>query len=470
MFFYPVLVLSKFLLLCALTTYDAPTYIGITAIDAGVHVAHYATYATLTRSGLQLPVGAFMPAPEAPGAGDVVVYAAPAAVATWRSSASVLECISGLATILGAVVSRVTDVLGQQHQRLSQRLIIHIPPILLLPKSTHIPGLLPYPWALNKSIPTPSSLVRLAQLVLGTGPFESSYEPTFPPITSTPLIWLEASLIGSSIPRPDTCVLSTLGMCPAGYVHPESDTAGQRRPNLALLDELEGPTELMVYEPPPPSDEFALSLDVREPQYIIIHVRACLIGLVVACCAAFMVFLFIKFTLRLVFRLARLGFNLVHTLSMSGCIMANHFLGRMLEVLADTWGKLWRLVLEAHIRYASRTKIPPVAPVVEANIPTLIESPQKRRGKKKKKASKGSRAVPPSLPPPVQSSATVVESVRRPTSPTPSGSQTTAIDNPADDEGGEWTTVTRTRKNRQASRPAPAGQAGSKSKGGRGRQ
>ncbi|KAG9081205.1 hypothetical protein FS749_007819, partial [Ceratobasidium sp. UAMH 11750] len=222
---------------------------------------------------------------------------------------------------------------------------------------------------------------------------------------------------------------------------------------------------LMVYEPPPPSDEFALSLEVREQPYIIIHVRACLIGLVVACCAVFLVFHLVKFTLRLIFRLSRLVFNLV-----CGYIMANHFLEGVLGMLADIRGKLWRLVFEAHIRYASRTQIPPVAPVVEASVPTLIESPRKRSGKKKKKASKGSRVVPPSLPSPVQSSATVVEGLHRPTSPTLSGSQTTLIDNPADDEGGEWTTVTRTRKNQRASRPIPSGQAGSKSEGGRGRQ
>ncbi|KAG9089847.1 hypothetical protein FS749_000999 [Ceratobasidium sp. UAMH 11750] len=254
-------------------------------------------------------------------------------------------------------------------------------------------------------------------------------------------------------------------MCPRGSAH-LSDTTGRRRPNLALLDELEGPTELMVYEPPPPSDEFALSLDVRGQQYIIIHVRACLIGLVVACCAVFLVFLFIKFTLRLAFRLARLVFDLVYTLSMSGCILANHFLEGVLDILADIRGKLWRLVLEAHIRYASRVKIPPVVPVVEANMPALVDSPRKRSRQKKKKASKGSRAVPPSLPQPIQPSATIVEGLRHSTSPTPPGSQTIVSGNPADDEGGEWTTVTRMSKKRRASRPIPSGQAGSKSEGG----
>ncbi|KAG9090098.1 hypothetical protein FS749_000815 [Ceratobasidium sp. UAMH 11750] len=486
LFFYPDIVLAKFLLLCVLTTHDAPTYISITAIDAGLRAAHYATYAALTQSGLQLPVGVFMPAPEAIGAGDVVVYVGPAAVATWRSSTGVLERISGFATILRAVVSRVADALHQQHQRLSQRLITHIP-LILLPESTHMPGLLAYPWALNKSTTTPFSPVRLAQLVLGTGPIESSYEP-ISPTTGMPLTWLEASLIGSSVPRSDTCVLSTLGMCPASGAHP-SETTWQRRPNLALLDELEGPTSLMVYEPPPPSDEFALSLDVRGQQYIIIHVRACLIGLIVACCAVFLVFYLVKFTLRLIFRLSRLVFDLVYTLSVSGCIMANHFLEGVLDILADIRGKLWRLVLEAHIRYAPRTKIPPVAPVVEADVPTLVKSLRKRSGKKKKKASKGelerlvlpacadystmdvgSRAVPPSLPPLVQPSATVVEDRRHPTSSTPSDSQTIIIGKPADDEGGEWTTVTRTRKNRKVSRPIPSGQAGSKSEGGMGRQ
>ncbi|KAG9100144.1 hypothetical protein FS749_016096 [Ceratobasidium sp. UAMH 11750] len=55
LFFYPTPVLTKFLLLCVLTTHDASTYTGITAVDAGLRAAHYATYAALTRSGYSYP-------------------------------------------------------------------------------------------------------------------------------------------------------------------------------------------------------------------------------------------------------------------------------------------------------------------------------------------------------------------------------------------------------------------------------
>ncbi|KAG9076645.1 hypothetical protein FS749_011548 [Ceratobasidium sp. UAMH 11750] len=400
-----------------------------------------------------------MPAPEALGAGDMVLYAAPAAVATWSSSLGILERASNLPITLKVVVSRTVDALRKQWDSYLD-LLAHAQPAMLL-ASERIHHLEKAPWSRRNESSILSSIH-----IYNYPALLPIFVPPLPPLLGPdicPLPVLGACVIGSDVPDP-------VATYPAGGVHPSdavkashSTDLGQRRPNLELLDELEGPTSLIVYEPPPPSDEFALSLNVRDQPYLIIHVRACLVGLVVACCVVYLFFFFIKFTLRLAFPLTRSVYNMIHSLSVSSYSVTKRLFGNMLGISTDTWGKLWRPVLEAHIRYATRTKITPVAPLVVVERPALVANSRKIHKKKNKKAKKVLTTMP--LP----ASTTAPKVLSRSVVPTTSGSQMLAASEPDEDQCGEWTTVTRARKTRRTPGPVPGG-SGSGSKGGRGRQ
>ncbi|KAG9100143.1 hypothetical protein FS749_016095 [Ceratobasidium sp. UAMH 11750] len=312
-------------------SYDLPTYLEAAAVDASVRAAHFVTYAGLGRSRLQLPVNAFLPAPEA---------------------------------------------LQTSREYLSKRFITPTP--LLATESAPTPGLWLHRETFNESI-------------LWTG---DGYAARL--IPSAYVFQTEFYMRGAGLfPRVDTCIPPTLGTCPAG---PSSDaptitpsTLPAYRPNLALLDELEGPTELIVYEPPPHSDEFALSLNVLSDEPYVIYVRACLVGLLAIRCIAFIIIICIKFILRQVLRFARSIFNLTHILFMSSCSMAKHLLTNVLGTSANIWGKSWRPVLEAYIPYATRTQIPPIAQPIEAEMPVPVASSRKKNKKRKSKARKKSR-------------------------------------------------------------------------------
>ncbi|KAG8694400.1 hypothetical protein FRC08_008519 [Ceratobasidium sp. 394] len=373
-----------------LTSHDLPTYLGITVVDAGIRTAHFVTYASLSRSRLQLPVGAFLPAPEALQTSDIVLYAAPAAVATWRLRFGLEE----LTTFGRHVVSRVADGLSRQREYLSKRFVAPTP--LLLAEESAPPGLWSYPEGFNKSIiwtgdgyparHIPSAFVFQTEPIISSSPIVRS---------DLHILLAVSTWVAGSFPRVDMCIPPTLGTCPAGrssdapIITPSAPPA--YRPNLALLDELEGPTELIVYEPPPHYDEFALSLNVLNDEPYVIYVRACLVGLLAIRCIAFIIITCITFILLHVLRLARSIFNLAHILLMSSCSMAKHLLTNVLETLANTYSKSWRPVLEAYIPYATRTQIPPVALPVEAEMPVAVASSRKKNKKRKSKARKKSR-------------------------------------------------------------------------------
>ncbi|KAG8746264.1 hypothetical protein FRC10_005513 [Ceratobasidium sp. 414] len=250
------------------------------------------------------------------GCNKFTLYAAPAAVATWRSTFGLGE----LAQLACRVASRVTNALSRQREHIYE--LVHRIPLLLATESAHAPSPLFNLESLNKSI---------------TGDYPACL------ILSTFVFQPEASL-----------------------------DVGKRRLNLELLDELEGPTSLVVCEPPAYYDDFALSSNIRADElYIIIHVRACLIGLLVACCVVFTsesivfasikltdvppAFVCVKFTLRLVLHLARSSFSPIHSkqcrlrtplsqthavharsvLPVSGWSMAKYLLRTVLEILVD---------------------------------------------------------------------------------------------------------------------------------------
>ncbi|KAG8716495.1 hypothetical protein FRC08_009404 [Ceratobasidium sp. 394] len=251
-------------------SYDLPTYLEAAAVDASVRAAHFVTF------GLE-----------------------------------------GLITLGRRVVTRVADALNRQREYLSKRFITPTP--LLATESAPTPGLWLHPETFNESILWTGDGYA-ARLIPSAYVFQTEFVILSLPIVRSKLHILSvASICGVAglFPRVDTCIPPTLGTCPAG---PSSDaptitpsTLPAYRPNLALLNELEGPTSLIVYEPPPHSNEFALSLNVLSDEPYVIYVRACLVGLLAIRCIAFIIIICIKFILRQVLCFARSIFNLAHT-------------------------------------------------------------------------------------------------------------------------------------------------------------
>ncbi|KAG9102529.1 hypothetical protein FRC06_001838 [Ceratobasidium sp. 370] len=461
--------LSKFLLFYVLTTRDVSTYVGIAAAGAGLHAAHFVTYATLSRSGLQLPVGAFLPAPEALSATDMVLYAAPAAVGAWRSSVDVLECASDFAKTLKVVVSRTVDAIQQQWDYLD--ILVHTRPVVTLSSErTYFLDETQWSYYNESSILAPIPLHILYDY------------PILPPILAPPL-----PFTGSS----DICPLPVLGVCTIdGYVpDPVVTVALAARPGLELhrltIEPLETPRpESPVHEPF--ADLEGVAVGFHSPiQPTIIHVRSCLIGLLVVCCCIYCCYICIRLTLRLTVRLARFMYHWVCALCTSvwGLTIRLGIVSRPIESIevtsenicgagannnsaAKTVAPETPLVkVEEHAPVEERAPVHERAPVEEPVLveePTLVEEPapaevphkrNKNKKKKKKKAGKGSKVDPPST------TSTL--------SPVPMSSTNT---NDVEDEGGKWTTVTRTRRMGRTLSPAPAGRAKSKSEGERGRQ
>ncbi|KAG8746278.1 hypothetical protein FRC10_005527 [Ceratobasidium sp. 414] len=289
-------------------SHDLPTHIGAAAVDPGVRAVYFVACVSLSRTGLQLPVGAFLPAPKALRTSDIVLCATPAAVVTWRSSLDLEE----LTQLARRVASRVTNALSRQRERLSKSPITHIQ-FLLATESTRAPSLLSYSEAFNRST------------TIQTG-------DDYP-----------------ACPTPSTFVFQPE---PVVSLLPVVDTE-QHMSNLERLDKLEGPASLIVYEPPAYYNHFASSLNIMTDKlYVITHVHTCLVGLFAVCCVVFMIFVCVKFILHLVLRPARRlhaplsRTRAVHarsTLSVPGCSIAKHLLRVVLEIWVDM------CVLEAHI-------------------------------------------------------------------------------------------------------------------------
>ncbi|QRV78179.1 hypothetical protein RhiJN_06194 [Ceratobasidium sp. AG-Ba] len=72
----------KVLFFAALTREDPSSCITIVTIDFGLHAAHFATYIGLSRAGLPLPVGSFVPPPRPVSNTDLALYVTPFATVT----------------------------------------------------------------------------------------------------------------------------------------------------------------------------------------------------------------------------------------------------------------------------------------------------------------------------------------------------------------------------------------------------
>ncbi|KAG8735931.1 hypothetical protein FRC10_010002 [Ceratobasidium sp. 414] len=435
LFLYPatlVLALSKFLLLCVLTTHNVSTYVGITAVDAGLRATHFATYATLSRSGLQLPVSAFIPAPEALSTTDIVLYAVPAAVAAWRSSIGALSCVSDFVTSLEAVVSRAVDATHRQWVHYTN-MLVHIRSVALLSrKRTHYLDEIQWPCYNRSSVILP--IIRVLY--------------NYPPI----LVLSVPSTSGSEI-----CSLPTLGVCTVGghvpdFVATRTATPAlsgleHYRPSVEPLGALPLPQSPIVYESLADLEGVSVGFPAPDPPIIIIHVRSCLLGLLAACCFVSCCYICVRLTFRLVVRLVRFVHGWVCALRTLARGLAMRLGGIILGsiettklILADICGTSYTVGAEIAA---------PDAPLAKVEGPPPVKPTRKRNNKKKKKAGKGSKVQP-------SSTALTLSSI-----PTPS---TIA----SGDEGGEWTTVTRTRKAGRAPGPVLGGGPKSATTGGQG--
>ncbi|KAG9087086.1 hypothetical protein FS749_003174 [Ceratobasidium sp. UAMH 11750] len=382
-----------------------------------------------------------MPAPEALGAGDMVLYAAAAAVATWRSSAGILERISHRAITLMAAVSRTVDAVQKQLDRYLHIFARTQPAVLLVSERIYHLGESPRPpW--NESSTLPSI---------------PKYDyPTFLPLFVPPL---------PSVGSPDICSLPILGACAVGVdaqdpvvahtVTPVPSHLDCYQPSIEPLETPHLPESPVAYVSPADLEGVAVGFHVPS-QPTIIYVGPCLLALVAVCLFAFLCYVCIRLTVRLIARLVRFTYCGVRALLTSArdVTIRLSVVSRSIEavkaILEDICGFLWSFVIGAGANYMPATElVTRVAPLAGVEEPSAV--PPKRRNKKKKKSGKGPKVE---LPP---TSSTLSSAPILPHSPTPetSGSQVPMLDKHPRDEGGEWTTVTRARKARRAPSPVP---------------
>ncbi|QRV78524.1 hypothetical protein RhiJN_06539 [Ceratobasidium sp. AG-Ba] len=142
--------IAKYFVFTVLAYLDISTYAGITAIDFGARVIHASVYVGLSRAGLQLPIGAFVPPPSPFSTGSLMLYVTPAAVASSPSVVDALHDVPKVLNIGYQTVRYVAETLAAHHQRLAQTLIQAPPSSLVTSQSAYI--------SVSWSHPTGSSL------------------------------------------------------------------------------------------------------------------------------------------------------------------------------------------------------------------------------------------------------------------------------------------------------------------------
>ncbi|QRV99843.1 hypothetical protein RhiJN_27862 [Ceratobasidium sp. AG-Ba] len=105
----------------------------LATIDLSLYGAQLATYAGLSRSGLPLPVGLYLPPPRSMTSTDLVLYATPFAAATLRPTinafGTLLESSPQALTLNSVVIHRTVNNLVRQHNYYA-RLIVRTQPVL----------------------------------------------------------------------------------------------------------------------------------------------------------------------------------------------------------------------------------------------------------------------------------------------------------------------------------------------------
>ncbi|QRW04419.1 hypothetical protein RhiLY_03418 [Ceratobasidium sp. AG-Ba] len=135
--FLPTLAIAssflKALFFAAVSRQELSACLTLATIDLSLYSAQLATYVGLSRSGLALPVGSFLPPPRPVTSTGLALYAAPVAIATWGPTVdafSVLfESIPNAAALNSAVVHRTADIVLRQYKYYA-RLLTRTQPVL----------------------------------------------------------------------------------------------------------------------------------------------------------------------------------------------------------------------------------------------------------------------------------------------------------------------------------------------------
>ncbi|QRV90232.1 hypothetical protein RhiJN_18250 [Ceratobasidium sp. AG-Ba] len=117
----------------AISSQDLSACLTLATIDLSLYSAHLATYVGLSRSGLALPVGSFLPPPRPVTSTGLALYAAPIAVATWGPTVDafsvLLESIPNAVALNSAVVRHTANVIVRQHKYYA-RLLTRTQPVV----------------------------------------------------------------------------------------------------------------------------------------------------------------------------------------------------------------------------------------------------------------------------------------------------------------------------------------------------
>ncbi|KAG8723913.1 hypothetical protein FRC09_001245 [Ceratobasidium sp. 395] len=469
LFLHPVVLaltaLRCFLLTALEPAHHLPALAGLAAADLTARATHFVTYVALGRSGLQLPVGAYIQPPRPIATSDLVLYVAPAVVARWDSTvrANLVEPASKAATAVGRFVSRTFRIARSQTTGYARILAPPRPRLTLL--SEQVPTL---DWGQHRSWRN------------------ESYGRLRTPIRFTP----HASSLASRPLRPSPTLLILHPMHAQSDVELGTGQLGDRtsdlvvatRPgSLALLHRQSSHT--ISIEPPVAHESLADLLGCAvgfpvpdEPSYIIIYVRPCLfVGLPMILCLGYLSYWCLQLAYRLVVRLAGLVRNWVCApcfalirRSASPLSTVLRLLRNIKDTSANICGMLWNLATSGRAVYsASAEPSALTAPLDAAQSEVVKPASVAQRRRSRKKAKKGgSRLAGPevtvtpsndshstskpisqqaSTPTPISTSSTTTLG-GLPATPSTSVDHSPVADWYAEDDGGGWTLVTRKKK------------------------
>ncbi|QRV76959.1 hypothetical protein RhiJN_19805 [Ceratobasidium sp. AG-Ba] len=276
------------------------SYLTIAAVDVSIRGAHLATYAGLSRAGLQLPVGSFLPAPGPVTSTDIVLYFTPVAAVSLRPTVDAFNTL--LATISDITVTTASSIVTLTRRNLGRydRPLAHTQPSrgrtnsigwsygnrtydyqyaydrfpLFLSARTHLPTQ-PPPLS-NTSIPAATSshldLHDLYKVVFDVHGTHIEFPSHVLPFEPSPAGY-----------RAPTSAAVSLGQCTPYRVLParvaitlETDVLDEPNPEVGhhtrILDELEpeeAPKEVIVYEYPPCTPGSCELVEYVEPSEVV---------------------------------------------------------------------------------------------------------------------------------------------------------------------------------------------------------
>ncbi|KAG8741656.1 hypothetical protein FRC12_015599 [Ceratobasidium sp. 428] len=282
LFLHPVVLaltaLKCFLLTALEPAHHLPALAGLAAADLTARATHFVTYVALGRSGLQLPVGAYIQPPRPIATSDLVLYVAPAVVARWDSTvrANLVESASKAVTVVGRFVSRTFRIARSQTTGYAR--ILALPRSRLTLLSEQVPAL---DWGQDR-LWRNESYGRLRT--------PAQFAPHAGSLASRPLRPSPTLLILHPMPAKSDVELG-LGQL-RGQT---SDLTVAPRPSSLALFRPQSSHKISI-EPPAAHESLADLLGCAvgfpvpyEPSYIIIYVRPCLfVGLPMVLCFGYL--------------------------------------------------------------------------------------------------------------------------------------------------------------------------------------